>query len=503
MKEAILEPHINNKVPWIGFFLGILLLAVCIFSDPPEGMSQEAWYTVGMVCIMAVWWATEAIPIPATSLLPIILIPMLGIDTIAKATAPYANSVIFLFLGGFVIGLALERWNLHKRVALTVLIAVGNNPKAQVAGFMGVTAFISMWVSNTATAIMMLPIGLSVIEMLSGNDKGDKDSKDRFAIALLLGIAYAASIGGIATLIGTPPNAQLSGFMNTTYGLEIGFAKWMIIGVPTSIIMLTFAWFWLTRKGFNISSEGSQEMLKEELKKLGDFSKAEIMVGIVFLLASSLWIFQPLLKNVIPGLNDTTIAIVAALALFSIPVDIKKRVFLIDWKSANRLPWDVLLLFGGGLSMAAAIESSKLSTWIAKGISSSNLPFTDIAISTLPLIAIILIVVIVIQLLTELTSNTATAATFLPLMAALAVGQMLTGDVDLTAKGSAAIIFAVPTAISASCAFMMPVATPPNAIVFGVGKMPITAMIRNGACLTLFGTILVTIVSYYLVPLIW
>lgn len=497
MKDALLEPHTVSKVPWVGFFVGILILAFCIFTEPPGGMSLKAWYTVGMVCVMAVWWSTEAIPIPATSLLPVILIPLLGIDTLGKATSPYANSTIFLFLGGFVIGLALERWNLHKRIALMTLIAVGKNPRAQVGGFMLVTAFISMWVSNTATAIMMLPIGLSVIGMLAGDGDDPDKSKQRFAVALLLGIAYAASIGGMATLIGTPPNAILVSNMNEHYGMQIGFAQWMIIGLPLSIIMLLAAWIWLTRGGFKLSSDGTQDLFKDELKKLGKLTRGEMLVGIVFIVTSLSWIFQPLLKNVIPGINDTVIAICAAVALFIIPENAKERVFLMDWKSANKLPWDVLLLFGGGLSMAGAIKNSGLSQWIAENVGG--------VVANFHIIVVILIIVLVIQFLTELTSNTATAATFFPLMAALAVGQLIVDpastDTDTIAK--AALILGVPTVLSASCAFMMPVATPPNAIVFGAGKMPISSMIRNGFFLTIFATGLITVFSYYLVPLIW
>ncbi|MFV0481765.1 MAG: SLC13 family permease [Campylobacteraceae bacterium] len=483
MSEVFTDDLSTNKVHWIGFFIGIFVFAMCLFVGPLGGMSQKAWLTLAMTALMAIWWATEAIPIPATSLLPVILVPLLGIDTISKATAPFANSVVFLFLGGFVIGLALERWNLHKRVALMTLIAVGNNPKAQIAGFMGVTAFISMWVSNTATAIMMLPIGLSVISMLSEEKSGD-DSNARFAIALLLGIAYSASVGGIGTLIGTPPNALLAGFLNETYGFTLTFAKWMIIGVPVSILMLIITWWWLTRKGFNVSSENSHELFKKELEKLGKFSRAEKMVGVIFLLTSFAWIFQPLLKLLIPALNDTIIAIIAALLLFSIPVDVKNRVFLMDWKSAKKIPWDVLLLFGGGLSMAAAIQSSGLSVWIATSAGS--------LVGGLPVIVMILIVVGIIQFLTELTSNTATAATFLPLMAALAIAQSMSP-----------IMLAIPTVIAASCAFMMPVGTPPNAIIFGSGKVPIASMIKNGFFLTITGTILITIICYFLIPLIW
>lgn len=472
-----------NLAAWVGFFLGPLLLLICIVTPPPGDMSQAAWYTVGMTLLMAVWWATEAIPIPATSLLPILLIPLLGIDSLGKATSPYANSTIFLFMGGFIIGLALERWNLHKRIALVTLLAVGSGPKAQVAGFMIATAFISMWVSNTATAIMMLPIGLSIVDMLT-SDKDDKGEKERFATALLLGIAYAASIGGIATLIGTPPNALLAGFLNENYQIQIGFGTWMALGVPVSLIMLILAWWWLTRKNFRITGGGSQEVLRKELKEMGPITLGEKLVGLVFLITSLCWIFQPILKKYVPGANDTTIAIAAALALFLIPANLKHRVFLMDWKSANRLPWGVLLLFGGGLSMAAAIGSSGLATWIA-----TNVGGIAGGMSTL---MIMILVVTVIMFLTEVTSNTATAATFLPLMGALAVAQ-----------GMSPTLLAIPTAIAASCAFMMPVATPPNAIVFGTGRMKISSMIKAGFFLNMVGIVVVTGLCYLLIGVLW
>ena len=472
-----------NKAAWIGFFVGPALLIFCIFSPPPAGMSQEAWLTIGMTLLMATWWATEAIPIPATSLLPIVLIPLLGINSLGKATAPYANSTIFLFLGGFVIGLALERWNLHKRIALMTLLAVGNHPRAQVAGFMITTAVISMWVSNTATAIMMLPIGLSVIDMLT-SDKDDPKERERFATALLLGIAYAASIGGIATLIGTPPNALLAGFLSENYQIEIGFGRWMLLGLPVSAIMLVLAWWWLTVRNFKISGASTEELFKNELKALGPISRPEKMVGVIFLSASFCWIFQPLIAKVVPGINDTTIAICAAMALFVIPADPKNRVFLIDWECASKLPWGVLLLFGGGLSLAAAIGSSGLSSWIASSVGG--------VVGGMSPLVMMLIVVTVIMFLTEVTSNTATAATFLPLMAALAISQ------DLSP-----MMLAIPTAITASCAFMMPVATPPNAIVFGTGRMPITSMIRNGCFLSVIGIFIVTFLCYALIGSIW
>ncbi len=466
---------------WIGLILGPLLLLACILTDPPGGLSEKAWLTVGLAALMAVWWSTEAIPIPATSLLPILLIPLLDIDTLAKATAPYANPTIFLFLGGFLLGLAMQRWNLHKRIALATLLAVGNQPSRQIAGFMIATAFISMWVSNTATSIMMLPIGLSVIGLLIAGSEEKEGA--RFAVALLLGIAYSASVGGIATLIGTPPNALLAAFMRENYDVQIGFGQWMLLGLPLSIGMLVFIWWSLTRGGFRLAGGDSRGLLEKEMAALGPMSRAEKMVAVVFVLAAAAWIFQPLLADYIDGVNDTSIAMAAAIALFLIPVDLHKRVFLMDWEQANKAPWGVLLLFGGGLSLAGVIGASGLAEWIASSLG---------AFDALPLLAMIALVVTVIIFLTEITSNTATAAAFLPLLGALAVAQGLPPE-----------MLAIPAAIAASCAFMMPVATPPNAIVFGTGQMHIQSMIKAGFAINLFGVMLVTLLCYGLVGWIW
>ncbi|MCQ4246352.1 anion transporter [Stutzerimonas decontaminans] len=466
---------------WIGLILGPLLLLACILTDPPGGLSEKAWLTVGLAALMAVWWSTEAIPIPATSLLPILLIPLLDIDTLAKATAPYANPTIFLFLGGFLLGLAMQRWNLHKRIALATLLAVGNQPSRQIAGFMIATAFISMWVSNTATSIMMLPIGLSVIGLLIAGSEEKEGA--RFAVALLLGIAYSASVGGIATLIGTPPNALLAAFMRENYDVQIGFGQWMLLGLPLSIGMLIFIWWSLTRGGFRLAGGDSSGLLKKEMAALGPMSRAEKMVAVVFVLAAAAWIFQPLLADYIDGVNDTSIAMAAAIALFLIPVDLHKRVFLMDWEQANKAPWGVLLLFGGGLSLAGVIGASGLAEWIASSLG---------AFDALPLLLMIALVVTVIIFLTEITSNTATAAAFLPLLGALAVAQGLSPE-----------MLAIPAAVAASCAFMMPVATPPNAIVFGTGQLPIQAMIKAGFVLNLFGVLLVSLLCYALVGWIW
>lgn len=471
-----------SKASIIGLILGPLLMLMCVFTAPPGGMSEAAWSATGLTLLMAVWWATEAIPIPATSLLPILLIPVLDIGTLASATAPYANPVIFLFLGGFVIGLAMQRWNLHRRIALNILLVMGSKPRLQIAGIMIATGFLSMWVSNTATAIMMLPIGMSVADMLTANSTSEQENS-RFMTAMLLAIAYASSIGGIATLIGTPPNAFLAAFLSKTYGIEIGFGEWMLLGVPVAVVLMAFTWWWLTRKDFKLNASDSHAVVQHALDTLGPMSRGEKGVAVIFVLAALAWIFRPMLAEYIPGLNDTSIAIGAALLLFSIPVDLGKRTFLIDWDTAGKLPWGVLLLFGGGLALSGVIGSSELAKWIAE-----NMDW----VATLPGLLMVVVVTAVILALTEVTSNTATAATFLPLLGALAVAQGIPPE-----------MLAIPAAIAASCAFMMPVATPPNAIVFGTGHMQIQSMIKAGFALNIASVFVITGLCYLLIGMIW
>ncbi len=480
MSETPTEtPSTAAKAAWIGLALGPLALLACLFSEAPHGLSDAAWATLGLALLMAIWWSCEAIPIPATALLPILLIPALGIDSLQAATAPYAHPILFLFLGGFILGLAMQRCGLHKRIALLILLAVGPAPRRQIGGFMLATAFLSMWVSNTATTIMMLPIGLSLIGLQSAAESGD----ERFATALLLAIAYAASVGGIATLIGTPPNALLAAFLEENHGLRIGFGQWMLLGLPVALSMLTLIWWWLTRAGFAARSGDSAALLRQQLAALGPLSKGEQRVAWVFVCTALAWVFQPLIGDYVAGVNDTSIALAAALALFIIPQDARRRRFLMDWTTAVQLPWGVLLLFGGGLSLAGAIGSSGLADWIAQSLG---------AFAALPVLLLMALLVLVIIFLTELTSNTATAAAFLPLLGAVAVAQ-----------GLAPELLAIPAAIAASCAFMMPVATPPNAIVFASGHLRIQAMIRAGLALNLFGVMLVSLLCYGLVGLIW
>lgn len=466
----------------IGLWLGPLWVLMTLILPAPAGMAETAWACVGLALLMATWWSTEAIPIPATSLLPLALVPALGIGDMSETAASYANPIIYLFLGGFLLGIAMQRWNLHKRIALHVLRVVGHKPRQQIGGFMLATGFLSMWVSNTATAIMMLPIGISVVSLLSDSDPAELR---RYATALLLAIAYSASIGGVATLIGTPPNALLAGYLAEDRGIDLGFAQWMMVGLPISIAMMASAWWWLTRRDFALDAGADSDvMVRDELARLGRTSSAERRVGLVFLLAATAWILRPLLNDAgLDWLSDTGIAIIAGIALFLVPAGREPGVRLMDWESARELPWGILLLFGGGLALAGSISRSGLAEWIAQQLG---------VFGTFPLLAMVGVVVLVIIFLTEVTSNTATAAAFLPLLGALAL------SLDISP-----LLITVPAAIAASCAFMMPVATPPNAIVFATGHMRIQSMIRAGLMLNLVSTILVTLMAYFLITWLW
>jgi solute carrier family 13 (sodium-dependent dicarboxylate transporter), member 2/3/5 len=484
--EATTPPGAAGTRRKIGLYLGPLTLAVMLVTSPPGGMEIAAWRTAAVGALMAIWWVTEAIPIPATALLPLALFPSLAILDINAAAAPYANPVIFLFMGGFMIAQAMQKWNLHKRIALMVILAVGTEPVRLIGGFMLAAAFLSMWVSNTATAVMMLPIGLSVVDLaLKEKPPGQRDPGDsNFAICLMLGIAYACSIGGLGTLIGTPPNALLAGYMIETYGVQIGFGEWMLLGVPLVAIGLPLSWLILTRIAYPITLKGipgGGEAIRSELRRLGGWTRGERRVGVIFVLAAFAWIFRPVLETWIPGLSDTSIAIGAALLLFLIPVDLSAGRFTLDWETARGLPWDVLVLFGGGLSLAAAISQSGLASWI--GVSMAGL-------QVLPTIGLILAVALVVIFLTELTSNTATAAAFLPILGSLAVGI-----------GENPLLLTVPAALAASCAFMLPVATPPNAIVYGSSFITIPQMARAGLYLNMLFAVLIALLGYTLVVL--
>lgn len=468
--------HVIKPSPF-ALITGPAMLVLALFLPAPAGMNPEAWLALGAALWMAIWWATEAVPIPATALLPLILVPVLGIAEVGDLAGAYANGIIFLFLGGFLLGLAMQRWALHRRIALNILLAVGQRPNRQIAGFMLATSFLSMWVSNTATSIMMLPIAVSVISFLP---EAKSDEGRRFAVALLLAVAYSASIGGIATLIGTPPNAMLAAYLKESHDISIGFAQWMMIGLPVALGMLLFTWWWLCRKGFaGLETSASRDLLRAELQKLGPISAGEARVLLIFIATAVAWILRPLINNFLPGVTDTVIAMTAGLLLFTVRSGGPDSKVLLDWQTAEKLPWGVLLLFGGGLALATMIKSSGLAEWLAQNFS---------LLSAWPIFALVLVIVAVIIFLTEITSNTATTATFLPLLGALAVAQSVSP-----------MLFVIPAAIAASCAFMMPVATPPNAVVFGSGELRIKDMMQAGLLLNVFGIVLISGVGYYLV----
>jgi len=458
--------------------------------------------TATIAAWMAVWWLSEAISIYATALLPLVLMPLLGAAPIRAAAAPYAHELIFLFMGGFLIALSMERWGLHRRIALVTLRAVGDRATRVVGGFMLVSAVLSMWVSNTATAIMLLPVATSVIGLvasqqgIAGPEAAVRDASSpirNFSLCLLLGIAYGASIGGIGTPIGTPPNVLLLSFVKSQLGLEIGFARWMMFALPLVIVFLPLAWLLLTRVLYPIRIErieGGAGLVADSLRELGAMGRGERIVLAVFLGAASLWVTRPLLVGLevfgarpLAGLSDAGIAMGAALLLFVAPAERAPRRFVLDWDTAVRLPWGILVLFGGGLSLAAAIGANGVGELIASHVG---------GLAGIPTIGVVLAVVAGIVFLTELTSNTATTATLIPLLAALAPGL-----------GIEPLMLIVPAALGASCAFMLPVATPPNAIVFGSGLVPITDMSRAGFWLNWLGIVLITGLAYaLLMPLL-
>ena len=469
-----------------GFLLGVTAAIVVMLLPTPEGLTPEAHKTAALFLLMGVWWATEAVPVAVTALVPLALFPMLGIVDIQSAANPYANKTIYLFFGGFLIATAIQKWDLHKRIALFVLEYAGSNGASLILGFMLTAALISMWVMNTATTIMLLPIGLAVITVVKETVKGLSDQEiESFQLALLLGIAYGATIGGMSTLIGTGPNGMLAAFMADNYDLDISFVDWMKVGVPLSAVMLPCSWLILTRLIFKVEFETSQEtknLLSTMKQELGKFEGAEFKVFVVFVLTALTWMLRTILDDIngLEGLSDAGIAMISALFLFLLPSGDKvKRGALLEWKDAQEnVPWGLLVLFGGGLSLANAVQATGLAVWMG------NLIPQGISI-----VLIVILVVTMIIFLTELTSNMATTATFLPVVAAIAIQS------DFNP-----LLVTAAVALAASCAFMLPVATPPNAIVFGSGLIRVPQMARAGFLINVLGILVVSFVAAVSVP---
>jgi len=477
--------------------LGGAVLFLLILSLPaPAGLDPNGWRTAAVATLMAVWWMTEALPIPATALLPLVLFPTLGIVDMPAAAAPYANEVIFLFLGGFLLAASMQRWGLHRRLALTIMMAVGATPRRLILGFMVATAFLSMWISNTATAAMMLPIALAVSELFAPSPRAGAGTvgpppRANFPVALLLGIAYAASIGGVATLIGTPPNAVLAGASSELLGIQISFFDWMLVGIPATVILLPLAWLMLITLYPPEPLEGDAgAILRAERASLGRASRGEWVVGIVFGITALAWIFRapleigsftlPGLATWAPGVRDSTIAIAASVALFLLPVDRRRGIQALSWEDTANVPWGVLLLFGGGLSLAMAMDRSGLATWIGQGLT---------GLGTVHPFVLVAAVAALFIFLTEITSNTATATMAMPLMVGVAA-----------ALGVDALTLMATAALGSSMAFMLPVATPPNAIVFGADRITIQQMARAGFALNLFSVLLTATIAFVLIP---
>ena len=475
-----------NLTKRIGIILGPLTFILILLFFKPEGLSAEARAILASTAWVAIWWITEAIPIAVTALLPIVLFPLSGGLDLGTTTESFGHKYIFLYMGGFIIAIAIEKWNLHKRIALNIINIIGSDIKKIILGFMVATAFLSMWISNTATAVMMLPIGIAIITQLKDNPNTIENENNLFGKALMLAIAYSASIGGIATLIGTPPNLILVGVVSNIYNYEITFLQWFMFGLPISVVLLFICWKYLTSYAFNFKQKefpGGKTEIKRLLKSLGKITYEEKIVAVVFGTTAFFWITRSLLfDKLIPKLDDTIIAIIFAIVLFLIPSKSKKQK-LMTWEDAVKLPWGVILLFGGGLAIASGFETSGLAVWIG------NQMTTFAGLST---IILILLLITAINFLTEITSNTATTAMLLPVLAPMAV------IVDVHP-----FMLMVGAAVAASCAFMLPVATPPNAVVFGSGYLRIPDMVSKGFVMNILSIIVLTLFVYFLLPMLW
>ena len=475
---------INKKN--IGLFLGpIVFFIVKIFYNPVD-LSEQGLSILASTLWVAIWWLTEAVPIYVTALIPIILFPLSGGLELKQTTAAYGHKFVFLFVGGFILAIAIEKWRLHKRIALNIISLVGTKKSNIILGFMIATAFLSMWISNTATAVMILPVGLAIISQLKDNPKTIQNENLVFGKTLMLAIAYSASIGGMATLIGTPPNLVLAGVIKTSYNIEINFLQWMSFGLPISILLLFICWKYLTSIAYKFDDQNFDSGLNEinnQLKSLGKISYEEKSVMFVFIGTALAWITQSfIIKKYIPEIDDTIIAIIAAVILFILP-NKEGSHKLLSWDDAVKLPWGILLLFGGGMALAKGFDTSGLAIWIGSQMSFFN---------TIPLLALLCLLVAMVNFLTEITSNLATTAMLLPVLVALA-----------ETIGVNPYYLLVGATVAASCAFMLPVATPPNAVVFGSKILKIDDMIKKGFWMNLISIFILTAAVYWLLPIIW
>ncbi|MEO1656683.1 MAG: SLC13 family permease [Pseudomonadota bacterium] len=494
------EPETQPLRPRIGLVLGPLAAGVLLLLGAPDSLAATvgpsgdpwfAWSVCALLIWMATWWVTEAVPIPVTALLPLVILPVVAGQSVSQTAAPYMHPIVVLLMGGFIVAKAIERWNLHTRIALNVVVRAGARPAALVGGFMAAAALLSMWISNTATAIMLTPIALSVASAVLG------PGQDRapFTMALVLGVAYGCSIGGVGTYIGTPTNLIIVGYLNETTGRDISFLQWMTFGVPTVLVMLPLAWFVLTKWAFKLSGVQSGEgveLVRERLAALGQPSVPEQRTLMVFALVAFLWIFrQPLQAITVAGVSpfggftDHVTAILGVVLCFVVPAGCPDRPHakILDWDAAESIPWGVVILFGGGMSLAVAIRASGLGTWIGNELG---------ILGGLPTVLLVLVLTAFVIFLTEITSNVATAAALMPVLGAFALSIGL--DVSLVA---------LPLALAASCAFMLPMATGPNAVVYAESKVSLTDMARAGFRLNLIAIVVVAVLSLALAPVVF
>lgn len=473
----------------LGLFAGPSLLIALLLLPRPEVFSPEAWRVIAIAVMMICWWVTEAVPLAVTAILPMVLLPLFGIGTMDDATTPFATPIVYLFFGGFMIALAMEKWNLHRRIALNIVRITGTNANGILLGFMLATAFLSMWISNTATTVMMLPIAVSVIDLLTkGKTEYHPKSIRNFAISMMLLVAFGANIGGTTTIIGTPPNVVFAGIMRTNHDIDVSFASWIMLGAPFAVIMLALTYGLIVkllyRNGLGQFS-GGKALIRDELQQLGRPSIGEIRTLFVFVGTALCWIFRKQINTLLPegtAISDPEIAIWATVVLFVVPVNFSKGEFLLSWRDTEKLPWGILLLFGGGLSLAGAMESTGLINLIADqfaGVERAGF-------------WVILALAAVSLFMTEVMSNLALVTILLPVVGGIAVGM-----------GINPLHACIPVTLAASCAFMLPMSTPPNAIVFASGHITIPQMMRAGIVLNLLTIILIAILSQTLIPLIF
>ncbi len=470
----------------MGLLLGPLAFIIIFYFFHPEGLSKEGNAILASVAWMVIWWVSEALPIPVTAMLPLVIFPLSGGLKLPDTAAAYGHKFIFLFLGGFILAIAIEKWNLHKRIALSIIYMVGTSVVNIILGFMLATAFLSMWISNTATSVMMLPIGLAIVTQLKDNPDTIEDENQIFGKALMLAIGYSATIGGIGTLIGTPPNLVFAGVFNEIFQIEITFSQWIVFGLPISITLLFICWYYLTRFGFTFKQKefpGGRNEIKRQLDALGTLSFEEKIVSTVFVLTALAWISRSfVLKHILPGIDDTIIAIASAIILFILPAK-EKGEKLLNWDEAAKLPWGILILFGGGMAIAAGFGGSGLAQWIGGQM---------VLLQSVPLLVLVFLLVLFVNLITEVTSNMALTAMILPILAPLAL-----------VMGVHPYLLMVGATAASSCAFMLPISTPPNAVVFGSGYLTIPDMLKTGFWLNIISVILIVLMVFFVLPYLW